>query len=95
MISPQFSFHFSKVRERNPTKSKQRDEEPQGRTHGRAAVREGVHADGAAHLVGGEGRWGRAALVQLLLGRQVLALQVLPPCSLDAAAKKGFKNIYS
>lgn len=61
------------------TKKEPTDHRAQGCTHRRAAVRKGVHADGAAHLVRGQGGWRGAALAQLLL-----ALQVLPPCALDA-----------
>lgn len=75
-------FHFPKVLKQNHQKGA-KDHRAQGCTHRRAAVRKGVHADGAAHLVRGQGGRGGAALAQLL-GAQVLAPQVLPPCALDA-----------
>lgn len=53
-----------------------------GDTHGCAAVGECVHADRAAQLVWRDGGWGRAPLLQ-----GVLPLQVLSPCSLNAAEK--------
>lgn len=86
MTSPYLSFHLAKVLDRNPEQSNKEETEPHLRTHRRAAVGKGVHADGPAHLVRGEGRRGGTALVQLLMGWQVLALLVLTPCSLDTAA---------
>ena len=59
-------------------------------THGGAAVWEGVHADGAAQLVRGHGGRGRAPLLQGLL-----PLQVLTPCSLDAAKNKQKASLQS
>lgn len=66
--------------------------EKEMRTHGCAAVREGIHADRAAQLVGGQGGRGWAPLLQ-----GILPLEVLAPCSLDAAKtqKKQYTHCHS
>lgn len=53
-------------------------------TYWSAAVREGRHADGRAHLIGGggEGGWGGAPLLRFL------SLEEVTPGPLDAADMK-------